>query len=513
LFRSDESRYFILHFGRIYIPNPLVYFSTLKAYAPAIKENMMSKLKIVTLLAGIFVVWLPALVQAYQIAPNPNPSGSTISVITLDAENLSSFENNGFLQINVGGVLRNSYSGATLNNNSGGMISINSGASLDNMDGATLNNNFGATLNINGGTLYSFYSPSINNILNNNFGATLNNNFGTLRYDNLFNGGTLNNGGFMGSPSTTNNTGTLNNNFGGNFTGNLLTNSGILNNSGSLQSDTLYNGGTLNNSGSVATYDLHNAGTLNNNFGGTLGLGEVAHNSGILNNAGLMSNYILYNSGSLNNTGTLNSQRLSNSGTLNNNGTITGTGTYLQTAGQTNNNGSITQSSIAINGGTLSGTGTITGNVTIGSGASVNPGNSPGTMTINGDFSSGGTLVFEIAGLGAGLYDVLNINGNALFGGGNIQFDFINGFNAAAGNYWDFLFADTISGWDSLGFSFNGLGAGLGWGFSRLGNGGERLWIASNTVSPVPEPETYAMLLAGLALLGFIATRKKYLCV
>ena len=92
-------------------------------------------------------------------------------------------------------------------------------------------------------------------------------------------------------------------------------------------------------------------------------------------------------------------------------------------------------------------------------------------------------------------------------------FDFINGFNAAAGNYWDFLFADTISGWDSLGFSFNGLGAGLGWSFSRLGNGGERLWIALNTVSPVPEAETYAMLLAGLVLLGFIAARKKNLCV
>ena len=29
----------------------------------------------------------------------------------------------------------------------------------------------------------------------------------------------------------------------------------------------------------------------------------------------------------------------------------------------------------------------------------------------------------------------------------------------------------------------------------------------------IPEPSTYAMLLAGLALLGFIATRKKNLCV
>jgi hypothetical protein len=108
---------------------------------------------------------------------------------------------------------------------------------------------------------------------------------------------------------------------------------------------------------------------------------------------------------------------------------------------------------------------------------------------------------------------VLNINGNANFTGGNIRFDFINGFNAAAGNYWDFLLASTITGWDNLGFSFNGLGAGLGWSFSRLDNGSERLMLASNTLSPIPEPETYAMLLAGLGILGFTARRRKDLCV
>jgi len=32
--------------------------------------------------------------------------------------------------------------------------------------------------------------------------------------------------------------------------------------------------------------------------------------------------------------------------------------------------------------------------------------------------------------------------------------------------------------------------------------------IASVTVTPVPEPETYAMLLAGLGLVGFAARRK-----
>jgi len=35
------------------------------------------------------------------------------------------------------------------------------------------------------------------------------------------------------------------------------------------------------------------------------------------------------------------------------------------------------------------------------------------------------------------------------------------------------------------------------------------LWKLSNTISAVPEPETYAMFLAGLGLLGFVSRRRK----
>jgi hypothetical protein len=33
--------------------------------------------------------------------------------------------------------------------------------------------------------------------------------------------------------------------------------------------------------------------------------------------------------------------------------------------------------------------------------------------------------------------------------------------------------------------------------------------VAAFGISPIPEPETYAMLLVGLGLLGFIARRRK----
>jgi hypothetical protein len=53
---------------------------------------------------------------------------------------------------------------------------------------------------------------------------------------------------------------------------------------------------------------------------------------------------------------------------------------------------------------------------------------------------------------------VLRINGNAAFTGGTLSIDFLN-FTPRVGNSWDFFYAKTISGWDSLSFLISGLGA------------------------------------------------------
>lgn len=138
--------------------------------------------------------------------------------------------------------------------------------------------------------------------------------------------------------------------------------------------------------------------------------------------------------GKLNNWNTL-----INSGTLNNYGEIGASGTYRQTAGLTVNDGSMSQGIIEIMGGALKGTGTITGNVTIGANGHLEPGDSPGMLKINGNLNSSGTIIFQIGGLGAGEFDILKVNGNMNFTGGNIDFDFINGFIPTVGSYWDFL--------------------------------------------------------------------------
>ena len=246
------------------------------------------------------------------------------------------------------------------------------------------------------------------------------------------------------------------------------------------------NGGAqLNMSGATLNIDAGSGSSLTNN--GTLAVG-----TGTLNNSTAVNNY----------------------GTVNNGGTIAGTGAYTQFSGQTIDNGAITQSAVAINGGSLSGTGSITGPVTIGGGGTVMPGNSPGTFTITGSLNSSGSLDFEFEGTGAGQFDVLAVNGPATFAGGTVNFDFINGFQGAAGDSWDFLSATSgITGWDSLTSSISGLGAGLTYQVDPIISGGntigEELRVSTAVSTAVPEPVSLIFFGTGLVgICGYVGRRR-----
>jgi len=63
-----------------------------------------------------------------------------------------------------------------------------------------------------------------------------------------------------------------------------------------------------------------------------------------------------------------------------------------------------------------------------------------------------------------------------------------------------------------LGGNFSSLRAGLFGVASNATGGNETFFMANSTALPptaIPEPETYAMMLAGLGMLGFIARRRK----
>ncbi|MBV5305838.1 MAG: VPLPA-CTERM sorting domain-containing protein, partial [Desulfobulbaceae bacterium] len=221
---------------------------------------------------------------------------------------------------------------------------------------------------------------------------------------------------------------------------------------------------------------LANSGTLNNNSGGTLGNSGMLVNDGTLNNSGRLTNSFA--------------------------GLIAGDGSYTQIDGKTINNGVMVKQAIQILGGQLSGIGIINGDVTIGAEATVKPGDPSGALTINGSFTSGGNLLFEIFGQGKGEYNQLKINGgNALFTDGSMEFNFMNDYHAVAGDRWDLLFASSIGGLETLTYTLNGLDSGLGWKFDYINGTG------SLEITPVPIPG--AVWLLGSGLVGLAGLRRK----
>src|SRR5262249_27000153 len=77
----------------------------------------------------------------------------------------------------------------------------------------------------------------------------------------------------------------------------------------------------------------------------------------------------------------------------------------------------------------------------------VSPGNSAGTLTVNGNYTQGtsGRLNIELGGSTPGNgYDVLNVAGNATLSG-ELQADLINGFQLAGGATFDVLRANSIN--------------------------------------------------------------------
>ena len=148
-------------------------------------------------------------------------------------------------------------------------------------------------------------------------------------------------------------------------------------------------------------------------------------------------------------------------------------------------------------GAKLGGTGIIGGDVTIQSGGTLSPGQSPGLLTFMDSVTmeASSTLEMQITGTSPGLYDQLFVGG-IFTGGGTLDLNV--SYAATAG---DSFLLFTSGGFDSGSFTITtNLSGGLTWDASQLASTG--------MVSIVPEPST--LVLSGLALIALAAFVQRY---
>lgn len=122
---------------------------------------------------------------------------------------------------------------------------------------------------------------------------------------------------------------------------------------------------------------------------------------------------------------------------------------FSQTGGQTIVNGTLDVNGgpFALQGGSLSGIGNVAGDVA-NTGGSVEPGNSAGTLRINGNYTqgAGGKLSIQLGGAAQGTeYDLLNVTGTALLDG-ELHVEPINGYAPQVGQQFVILTAPTVTG-------------------------------------------------------------------
>jgi hypothetical protein len=441
-----------------------------------------------------------------------------------------------------------------LTNVTGGTLTNNFGATIDNF--AIFSNQSGATIN-NVGTINLFSGLTNNGTLNN---------FGTINTclqcvsSILANGSgaTVNNGGVFSVAGVFSNAGSFNNSAMDARTGLISSGTFSILNGGSFTNGTpsvigggplpgyFTNPGTLdiqsggaftNGAGSTldSTGQILVAGTFNNDPGGQVMLNPQPlppggtqlpavqiNGGGVFNNGGMVSlnpqplppggtgvPAVQINAGGTfnNNPGamvTLNPQPLPPGGTgvpavqINAGGVLNNNGTFTMV-----NSGPNQVPAVQINlGGMMTGNGTINGDVL--NGGMLSPGNSPGIMTINGNFTqtSGGAYTAELGGVFLGQYDQLNVSGTASLAG-TLNVSLVNSFIVSLGNSFIILNAGSIIGTFGI-LHLPSIGPGLYWALAYSPTN------VTLTAAPVPEPGSLLLFSTGLmACAGLLRRRRR----
>lgn len=244
-------------------------------------------------------------------------------------------------------------------------------------------------------------------------------------------------------------TGNLNIRVGGEVRGNVSHSGTTINNDGIVQGNITHSGGAFNNAGLVNGDIFHTGGIFSNSDAGGRVNGNITTSGGTFNNRGIVDGRVV-------NTGTLRASNGASFGELSNTGLL------------------------ELGGGTTG----ILGALTLGAGSTVSvlvadhqSGDSPLTA---GTAVLGGTLMLDFTGV--------------VFSDDSWAFDLVRADDGVTGGF--------------SGVQVAGLAPGLSYSTGLFGDH-FTVAVERTITTPVPEPETYAMLLAGLGVLGFAARRRK----
>lgn len=238
----------------------------------------------------------------------------------------------------------------------------------------------------------------------------------TLTANNTYTGGTTISAGTLqlGNGGTT-----------GSITGNVLDNGTLVfNRSNALTfAGTISGNGTVSQNGAGSTtlggVNTYSGGTTISN-GSLTGSATSFGTGAILDNAALVIDQSVDASfaNAINGTGTLTK---SGAGTLNLTGTGALSGPTTVAAGLLSVNGSLANSAVTVqNGASLGGNGTV-GSATILSGGTVAPGNSIGTLTVNGNFVQAANSTYQAqVNPGSTASDLIRVNGAAAIASGAV---------------------------------------------------------------------------------------------
>jgi len=293
------------------------------------------------------------------------------------------------------------------------------------------------------------------------------------------------------------------------YAGKTYVNEGTLRVTGTIVGNgvVVRNSATFENAGSVSGglsmldgSDFSNSGTIN-------GAVSVADGATLTNNAAVTGTVSLSNGATLTNTtGTVNTVNMVGGATVNNSATIS----HLNMDGGTFTGGG-TVSDFQYSSGTIGASElfSFTGNFTVVAGHSYSPGHSPGRITIDGNFTSNGTLNIEANGTVAGTeYDQVVVNNGTVTLSGDLSLTL--GFSPDTGT--DLTIIDN-DGTDDVVGTFSNYAEGAKFtlqgadGFDDICTITYQGGDGNDVVVTVPEPTSMMLLLMGV--LGLVVRRKR----